>query len=74
MEMIHNYQDFCREYDIGNTINPDTGTNGIRRLKAAGWKLRFWHAKTDLLALCRHSEECFQLAYTDVGVDFWIKS
>lgn len=74
MRMIHTYEEFCKLYDQGK-VNPDVnsvlGYKSIEYLRNNGWKIRIWKKKKDLLALCRQSNENFEMAYRHAGIDFW---
>jgi hypothetical protein len=80
MEMIHNYEKFCKYYDCGRVtpdVRSDLGNRSVQYLRRQGWDIRggfFRRSQTvkDLLALCRQSEENFQLAYKHGGIDFWL--
>ena len=43
-----------------------------------GWEIKHGFFKRskmsdDILALCRRSKENFEFAYTEAGIDFWVK-
>lgn len=84
MRMIHNYEEFCQLYDQGK-VEPDVssklGWRSVKYLIKQGWQIesrnffgivKFSKVSDNLLAKCRQSEENFELAYKNAGIDFWV--
>jgi hypothetical protein len=74
MKMIHSFEDFCTHYSLGD-IQPDVRSHlegkSVDFLRKRGWNIEFWRSARDLLAICRRSQDHFELAYKSAGIDFW---
>ncbi|MFK7749286.1 MAG: hypothetical protein AB8B65_12895 [Kordia sp.] len=85
MEMVHTYEKFCK-YDNENKIKPDInsdlGWRSVLYLINLGWNIdsrnifgtpNYTKISRKLLDVCRKSENNFEIAHKNAGIDFWIQ-
>ena len=76
MRMVHDYEEFCKlnaEGKVEPDIRSNLGAKSVDALRNRGWKIGHWRTKNDLLKICSQSPENFNVAYTQAGIDFWVK-
>lgn len=76
MPMIHSYEELCSIHGPGE-VRPDItsydGRRSLEFLRKNGWDIGRENPVDDLLTLCRQSKSNFEFAYTDAGIDFWVR-